>query len=306
MLKDFLTLRKFIRELGYEAVKNEGGDIPYGKKKTLEDYCYREINNVDILINIIGGRYGSASKEEPYSISQKELKVAHELNKQIYIFVQQSVLVEYKTYLKNEANENFMPEYVDNIQIYKFLKEVYNYPTYNTVVGFSKVSDITNYLRSQWAGLFQRFLEDESRRVNYMLSKNLKSTAETLSQLIEYTTRERDETIKNIMVQSHPVFTQISQKTNIPIRIFFTNRKELDTLLKSFGYEEVEILEGDVFEIMYKKQSSGEKRILKINPSIFDNDGELKPVKQGEWNKTYVEINVEEIENVDEYFDVPF
>jgi hypothetical protein len=29
----------FIENLGYEAVKNEDGDIPYGKEDALEEYC---------------------------------------------------------------------------------------------------------------------------------------------------------------------------------------------------------------------------------------------------------------------------
>ena len=73
-----LELDKFIEMLGYEPVRNEEGDIPYGKEEELQEYCYKEIDNIDILVSIIGGRYGSrASGEEEgkeYSISQKELK----------------------------------------------------------------------------------------------------------------------------------------------------------------------------------------------------------------------------------------
>lgn len=53
----------FIQNLGYESIRNEEGNIPYGKDKSLEDYCYKEIKSVDILISIIGGRYGSESKK---------------------------------------------------------------------------------------------------------------------------------------------------------------------------------------------------------------------------------------------------
>lgn len=76
-------IEKFIKELGYDPVLNEQGNIPYGKEDKLEAYCYKEINNVDILVSIIGGRYGSESKFDKHSVSQMELKTAYELNKQV-------------------------------------------------------------------------------------------------------------------------------------------------------------------------------------------------------------------------------
>jgi hypothetical protein len=36
-------LDKFIMNLGYEPLRNEEGDIPYGKEEELQKYCYREI-----------------------------------------------------------------------------------------------------------------------------------------------------------------------------------------------------------------------------------------------------------------------
>jgi hypothetical protein len=77
-------LEKFIKELGYDPVMSERGHIPYGKIDELEKYCYREISTCDIMVNIIGGKFGTKSSNNPYSISQMELKTAHELNKQIY------------------------------------------------------------------------------------------------------------------------------------------------------------------------------------------------------------------------------
>jgi hypothetical protein len=63
-------LKLFIKNMGFEAVRYEKGAIPYGSKEKLEEYCYREIQNVQILISIIGGRFGSPSDHQPYSVSQ--------------------------------------------------------------------------------------------------------------------------------------------------------------------------------------------------------------------------------------------
>ena len=79
-------LDRFVRELGYDPVLNERGQIPYGTDERLEEYCYKEVELCDVLVSVIGGRYGSTSSEDPYSISQKELKTALSLGKPVFIF----------------------------------------------------------------------------------------------------------------------------------------------------------------------------------------------------------------------------
>lgn len=39
-------LDQFIMALGYEPVRNEEGDIPYGQDEELEKYCYEEIKKL--------------------------------------------------------------------------------------------------------------------------------------------------------------------------------------------------------------------------------------------------------------------
>ncbi len=65
---------------------------------------YKEIDQVDIVVNIVGGRFGSGSSEEAYSISQMELKPALRPNKQSYIFVEGAVMSEYKPYLQTRKS----------------------------------------------------------------------------------------------------------------------------------------------------------------------------------------------------------
>lgn len=76
--------------------------MPYGSKEKLEEYYHPEIRQVEILVSIIGGRFGSQSAHLPYSISQQELKTAYELGVQVFIFVDHTVLSEYQKYLRNK------------------------------------------------------------------------------------------------------------------------------------------------------------------------------------------------------------
>ena len=296
-------LERFIRELGYEPILHERGQVPYGRNESLEQYCYREIGTCDIVVHIIGGRFGSPANEHPYSISQMELKKAHELQKQIYVFVERAVHVEYRTFLRNEKNQSFQPQYVDNKRIYLFLKEIYAFSTNNIVTDFDTVSEIITYLREQWAGLFQRFLQEDSKREEYKFSANLRATAETLSQLIKYTTTERDETIKSILVSGHPVFRQLADAAGMRIRVVFTTEDELVTLLETFGFKLAEG-EDDASFFTYEGTWDYTKTTLKIDRTIFDESGKLRPLESDEWQKSFVSASKTQMPK--EVDDVPF
>lgn len=83
-----LELDKFLKSLGYESVRNEKGDIPYGSVESMQSYCYKEISNIDILVSIIGSRFGSPSENDKNrSVSNIELKTAIEQNKHVFIFL---------------------------------------------------------------------------------------------------------------------------------------------------------------------------------------------------------------------------
>jgi hypothetical protein len=97
-------LERMIRELGYESVRHEVGAVPYGKEDRPEEYAYREIELCDIVVSIIGGRFGTQSDQEPhYSISQNELRRALERGIQVFIFIEKNVLGEYSTYLLEQG-----------------------------------------------------------------------------------------------------------------------------------------------------------------------------------------------------------
>jgi hypothetical protein len=160
-------LERFVKELGYDTVRNETGAIPYGREERLEEYCYKEISEIDILVGIVGGRFGSEAERGNYSITQVEIKTAIEQNKQVYIFIEKSVLAEYQTYLINKENETTKYKFVEDKRIYKFIEEIYALPKNNIVHPFETALDITNFLREQWAGLFRELLIQQTRKAQY-------------------------------------------------------------------------------------------------------------------------------------------
>lgn len=297
-------LERFIREIGYEPVLFEKGHVPYGKDQALEEYCYREISSCDVLVAIIGGKYGTQSNDEKHSITQKELKTAVDLGKQIYVFVEKSINSEYKTYLANKEVKGFIPAAVNDTRVYTFLEEIYALPAGNPIESFELSDDITRYLKEQWAGLFQRLLQENSRQKEINIIEHLKSTASTLNQLVTFLTEERtkgDSAIKDILLSSHPAFSAIKEVANIKYRVVFHTLEELDNLLSARYFIKDDFpFDGD-HEWDNKKAGYG----IRVDPEIFDEDGKLKIITPDQWQEKWVSrFNLKQPKDTDD--DIPF
>jgi hypothetical protein len=292
-------LERFIREQGYEPILNEQGSIAYGKEDKLEEYCYKEINNVDILVSIIGGRYGTESKLEKNSISQMELKTAFELNKQVYIFIEKGVYNEYNFYLKNKENETTNYTFADNIKIHQFIEFVESLPNNNTIQGFETSIDIINFLKEQWAGLFQRFLQEQTRIKEINIIKGIENTAKTLNQLVTFLTEEKrgsENAINEILLSNHPAMEQIKDLLKIPYRVFFVNKEEFLDLIKARGFRASEDnLPFDNFQTWVLEKNSV-CTILNYSEEIFNGDNKLKIYTKEEWNPNFINIEKRAIE----------
>ena len=221
-----VELDKFIESLGYEPVRNEEGDIPYGKEDALQSYCYKEIENVDILVSIIGSRYGSvatAEKSQEYSISQMELKTALAENKQVFVFIDKNVATEYETYALNKCNSDIRYKYVDNPNIYKFIEEIKSLPNNNNIKEFETADDITSYLKEQFAGLFKQFIIDSKRVKEAYVIKDIEKTAKTLRELVDYLkveNHDKDEALGKIININHPLVNKVRDILNIKYNIY--------------------------------------------------------------------------------------
>ncbi len=271
-------LERFIRDLGYEPVRNETGSIPYGKDESPESYAYREVELCDIIVAIIGGRFGTESRQEDgYSISQNELRRALERGIQVFIFIEKGVHAEFSTYLPNKEKLDIKYKFVDNIKIYQFIEELQKLPPNNPIATFETTADIVNYLQAQWAGLFQRFLEEQKRLSEIRVLDEMKSVSSTLQQLVEFLTEERrnsDDAIRNILTANHPAFRRFAKLTKTPYRVFFTTRNELDTWLRSRNWEPIEPVKQD--EDSVAEWTKERPDYLKLSYNILDDSENLK------------------------------
>ncbi len=165
----------FITKMGYEPTLSEKGQIAYDPAIPLDESCYRDAKTTDILVLVIGGRYGSATSEanntmqtegfyERYeSVTQKEFESANKNGIPTYILVEKSVMLEYETFKKNRKNETVIYAYVDSINIFHFIDAILAKNGNNPLFQFDQPQEIEAWLKNQWSGYFRTLLEKKSQ-----------------------------------------------------------------------------------------------------------------------------------------------
>lgn len=272
------NLDQFLHSLGYDTVRNEHGDIPYGNKEELEKYCYKEVNNIDILVSIIGGKFGSEAKNSEWSISNEELRTAINYGKQVYIFIEKSVYNEYGTYLLNKDNEGTKYKYVDDVRIYQFLEEIHKLTTNNNIKTFDSSSEIQEYLKEQFAGLFQSFLEASAKSKDFSLSKKLEELVgrfEALSDKYVQANKDAEQTLRQVQYVTHPVVHRISSLMHIQFGIWFDDYTKLNALLRAYEWTQED--RAEVFRWTHETSIDNNIDVITVSKAWFDDGGRLKP-----------------------------
>jgi hypothetical protein len=284
-------IERMIRELGYEPVRHETGAIPYTKHDAPESSAYREVELSDIIVTIIGGRFGAESKEDPgYSVTQVELRRALENGSQVFIFVEKSVLAEFSTYEMNKEHEGVRYRFVDDIRVYKFLEEIYALPRNNPIAPFETGRDIAEFLRQQFAGLFHRFLQDQQRVAQLRVFDEINGLATTLRELVAFLKESKNSThdsTESILLANHPMFHALSSALGIRYRIYFSNRNEFRQLMKARAWKPVP-------KDSWDKDSVDEwvkgKEYIKFLRSLFDGVGRVALPPEAEWEDGVIQV----------------
>ena len=299
-------LERLIKEIGYEPIRHETGSIPYSKEVPLEESAYREVTLSDIIVCIIGGRYGSDSSTRDGSITQNELKQALDNRIQVYVFVEQNVYSEFSTYQINKENKDIKYRYVDNVAVFEFLETIFALPQNNPIQPFSTSFDIFDFLKSQWAGLFQRFLQEERRLSEIQVLEEMTSVASTLKDLVNFLTAERrnkDEAIQSILLANHPAFRAFAKATDTKYRVYFTTMGELNSWLSARSFKQTddpaELDSDSVAEWMHRDN----EKYIKLTHEIFDKKGHLLTIKESEWSDKWLQVKSIDIPLED---DIPF
>jgi len=201
-------LHSFIIDIGYEPHMSEYSDLLFDPRLHTQTSCLQEIEGCDLLIVIIGRRFGGKGipaalkaidfspvevsslsvdvlkSKENLSITQLEVFKAIEKNVPVFAFVDSGVLNDHFTYEKNKDKPVISDIEFPNIDkqetaryIFEFINFVRHRSSGNSIIGFSHLDDIRTHLRKQWAALFQRLLyeqrvkREEARRIDYIANQ---------------------------------------------------------------------------------------------------------------------------------------
>ncbi|MCL2397244.1 MAG: DUF4062 domain-containing protein [Defluviitaleaceae bacterium] len=256
----------FIKSFGYLAILSEKHSVTYNVKESLEADCYNELSSCEMLIGIVGGRYGSESSDNSgNSISMNEMLKAIELNKQSYIFIDKNVNTEFHTYSRNIGKE-MEYAFVDDVRIFEFIEKLRGKANIVVINDFSTANDITDCLRAQWAGLFQTFLynKEQQRQSEGLLT--IKTVIEGLLQASD----KLSEGVDEIILNSNSFFssTEVTRQTISPLLaeisreligdknglILLRNRIEMDSFLKDIlGFKDSYFRDHNSTEQQYHK-----------------------------------------------------
>jgi len=243
-----------------------------------------------MLVTIIGGKFGSESKdEEGSSITQTEITRALEKGIQVYVFVEQNTLTEYNTWKINKETAGMKFRYADDARIYSFLDRLYSLPQNNPITGFKTIADVTAFLQEQWAGLFQRYLGQQKRASEISLIEDMRGVAATLQEMVNFlsvSNQDHAEALQSIISINNPIYTRLAKLTQTQYRVFFTNHAEMESWLNVRGYqkgEEAVYSEGSVEE--WCKDNVG---WIEFKKQFFNSRGELLNYSQTGWNDGWI------------------
>jgi len=190
-------LRVFIQSLGHEPIMSDFNDVLYDPRVHTHTSCVDEVAGVDVVVLLIGSRYGGKSvpeallridfdalasesqsvealKElENISVTQLEILKAIENGIPVFTFIDERVWNDHALYEKNK-DKDILPDItfpsIDKAETASYIFEFINFLRHrtrgNSVHSFSKLQDIEDTLRAQWSALFQRLLSEQRARVN--------------------------------------------------------------------------------------------------------------------------------------------
>lgn len=198
-------LRVFLQSLGHEPVMSDFNDVLYDPRIHTHTSCVDEVASCDVVVLIVGSRFGGKSipeavtgidfekllaesksvetlkDQENISVTQLEILKAVEQGLPVFAFVDDRVWHDHAVYEKNKTKD-ILPEIafpsIDKPDTAVFIFEFINFLRHrtrgNSVYSFSKIQDIEDVLRKQWSALLQRMLneqrvrEAETRRIDVL------------------------------------------------------------------------------------------------------------------------------------------
>ncbi len=201
-------VRTLLERMGYEPVMSEYSDVLFDHRMHTHTSCIKEISNADMVVLLIGSRFGGTATPEALSdldleevskassktdlitekhklsVTQVEIMKAIESDVPLFAFVDSKVHSDHHLYIKNKdkpfSNEIIYPS-IEKANTAKYIFEFITFISHrfsnNAITPYSAFSDIEGHLVKQWSMTFQRLLREErdksaeTRRADAMIEQ---------------------------------------------------------------------------------------------------------------------------------------
>lgn len=241
-------LRKFILDFGYEPVMSDYNDVLYDPRNHTHTSCIKEIPYIDLIILIIGGRYGGKAvqsaldlininelktfststkilESKNISITQLEILKAVELKIPIFVFVDKAVMNDHLFYEMNKKNPNFLDNVVfpsiekkeTAIYIFEFINFLRHRGHNNSIFEYDSYEKIIDTIKKQWSNLFQRLLYENKANLNVFGKSSLPNNSYPEVYGISYSYNDTD--WQNLLENTHAVDFCVLYKYLQPIKL---------------------------------------------------------------------------------------
>lgn len=146
-------LSEFLIEgLGYRALLSEHASFPVDPDVDTFENCRRRVENeADMLVLVVGGRYGSIDDRSAKSITNLEYMAARSKGIPIYVFVDARILTILPTWVRNPSGD--FSDVVDTPKLFAFVQEIREQQK-SWVFPFEMAQDIVSTLKAQFAHQF--------------------------------------------------------------------------------------------------------------------------------------------------------
>jgi hypothetical protein len=243
-------LDEFCNSFGFAATLSERGDIFYHPDLHTHVSCVRETSTCQMLVLIIGGRFGGkyiSDKEK--SVTNAEYAAAVEAKMPVFTFVKQDVLNDHNVWQRNKkspiANEIEYPSIEKQehaVDIFNFIELVRRAPVNNGFFGFRFAKDIQELLRKQWAGMFFDFLQSRTVASEIAVTNaalgNLSIVSNKIEELVKGIYRQVDEATANQAIR-HIEEEGLAEKFLLDLSTLLADR---DYIREDYWQENIENL----------------------------------------------------------------
>ncbi len=287
-------LRSFFIRLGYDPILSEYSDILYDPRTHTHTSCIQEVPNADIVVLLIGSRFGGKavpealnavdlealvkssfditvlSEPEKLSITQLEVLKAIDATVPVFAFVEEKVMHDHFVYLKNkEISDKIKFPSIEKAEsakyIFDFIAFLHQCNKGNSIIPFAKIEDIESHLLKQWGALFQKLLRE--RREDTHESRKMFTISEQIEDIKTAIISTIDNSKARDVARSVIKYRRLSEflsGLNLPDFNFITASEEgFDGLLKRADIVKV-------MDITESRISFGRTVLIKMDGSFYE------------------------------------